>query len=55
MEVKNRDQIEEKYQWNLASIFPSNEAFLKALEEAKAYPAKCAAYQGKVSQSPQER
>ncbi len=54
MEVKNRDQIEEKYQWNLASIFSSDEAFLKALEEAKAYPAKCAAYQGKVSQSPQE-
>lgn len=54
MEVKSRDEIEAKYHWDLASIFATDEAFLKALEEAKAYPAKCAAYQGKVSQSPQE-
>ena len=54
MEVKSRDEIEAKYHWDLASIYATDEAFLKALEEAKAYPAQCAAYQGKVSQSPQE-
>lgn len=47
MEVKNRDEIPEQYHWDLASIFATDEAFLSALEEAKAYPGKCAAYQGK--------
>ena len=54
MEVKSRDEIEAKYHWDLASIFATDEAFLQALEEAKGYPAKCAAYQGKVSKSAQE-
>ena len=54
MEVKSRDEIEEKYHWDLASIFATDEVFLQALEEAKGYPAKCAAYQGKISQSAQE-
>lgn len=54
MEVKSRDEIEEKYHWDLASIFATDEVFLQALEEAKGYPTKCAAYQGKISQSAQE-
>lgn len=54
MEVKSRDEIEAKYHWDLASIYATDEAFLQALEQAKQYPAKCAAYQGKVSKSPQE-
>ena len=54
MEVKNRDEIPEQYHWDLASIFATDEVFLNALEEAKAYPGKCAAYQGKISQSAQE-
>lgn len=54
MEVKSRDEIEAKYHWDLASIYATDEAFLQALEQAKQYPAQCAAYQGKVSQSPQE-
>lgn len=54
MEVKSRDEIEAKYHWDLASIFATDEVFLQALEEAKGYPAKCAAYQGKISQSAQE-
>ena len=54
MEVKSRDEIEEKYHWDLASIYATDEAFLQALETAKGYPAQFAAYQGKVSQSPQE-
>lgn len=54
MEVKSRDEIEAKYHWDLASIYATDEAFLQALEQAKQYPAQCAAYQGKVSKSPQE-
>lgn len=54
MEVKSRDEIKEKYHWDLASIFATDEVFLQALEEAKGYPAKCAAYQDKISQSAQE-
>ena len=54
MEVKSRDKIEAKYHWDLASIYATDEAFLQALEAAKSYPAQCAAYQGKVSQAPQE-
>lgn len=54
MEVKSRDEIEAKYHWDLASIFATDEVFLQALEEAKGYPAKCAAYQGKISQSAQD-
>ncbi len=54
MEVKSRDEIEAKYHWDLASIYATDEAFLQALEQTKQYPAQCAAYQGKVSQSPQE-
>ena len=38
MEVKSRDEIEEKYHWDLASIFATDEVFLQALEEAKGYP-----------------
>ncbi len=44
MEVKNRDEIPEQYHWDLASMFATDEVFLSALEEAKAYPGKCAAY-----------
>ncbi len=46
-----RDQIEEKYRWDLSSIFPDDAAFEAALEAAKELPAQFAAYQGKISQS----
>ncbi len=47
----SRDQIEEKYRWDLSSIFPDDAAFEAALEAAKELPAQFAAYQGKISQS----
>lgn len=50
----SRDEIEERYRWDLSSIYPSDEAFLSALEEAKGYPAQLASYQGKISQSAKE-
>ena len=53
MKVKSRDEVEEKYHWDLSSIFATDEAFLQALEEAKAYPAQCAAFQGTIAQSAQ--
>ena len=47
----SRDQIEEKYRWDLSSIFADDAAFEAALEAAKELPAQFAAYQGKISQS----
>ena len=47
----SRDQIEEKYRWDLSSIFADDAAFEAALEAAKGLPAQFAAYQGKISQS----
>lgn len=47
----SRDEIDERYRWDLSSIFESDEAFLTALEQAKEFPEKFMAYQGKISQS----
>lgn len=49
----SRDEISEQYRWDLTSIFENDEAFLAALEQAKAYPERCLAFQGKISQSPE--
>ena len=54
MIFESRDQIEEQYQWDLSSMFASDEDFLSALEQAKSFSEAIAAFQGKVSQSPQE-
>lgn len=51
---ETREEIPEQYRWDLSSIFASDEAFLAALDAAKAYPAQCLAYQGKVSADPQQ-
>ncbi len=48
---ESRDQIEERYRWDLSSIFADDAAFEAALEAAKELPAQFAAYQGKISQS----
>ncbi len=48
---ESRDQIDEKYRWDLSSIFADDAAFEAALEQAKELPAQFAAYQGKISQS----
>ena len=54
MAYESRDEIEERYRWNLSSIYADDEAFLAALEEAKGCATKLAAYRGKISQSPEE-
>ncbi len=54
MAYESRDEIEERYRWDLSSIYADDEAFLAALKEAKGYAAKLATYRGKVSQSADE-
>ena len=54
MVFESRDQIEEQYRWDLSSMFASDDDFLAALEQAKCYPEAIAAFQGKISRSPQE-
>jgi oligoendopeptidase F len=51
MDILDRKDIEEKYRWDLSSMFPSDEAFEKALEEGAAYIPKIKAYEGKVTES----
>ena len=53
MPVMPRDTIDSAYQWNLANIYISDDVFLEALEEARAYPERIAAFQGSVAGSPQ--
>jgi oligoendopeptidase F len=48
-----RDEIPQQYTWDLTTLYPTDEAFLAELERTKAYPAKVAAFQGKISQSAQ--
>ena len=51
MPVDARDQIDPRYQWDLSNIFASDDAFLAALEAARAYPARIAAFKGAVATS----
>ena len=53
MPVASRDQIDPQYQWDLSNIFASDDAFLAALDAAKAYPARIAALKGTVASSAQ--
>lgn len=53
MAFESREQIELKYQWDLSSIFASDEAFEAAYVQAKAIPAKLEAYQASATQSAQ--
>ncbi len=51
MPYESRDEIEEKYRWDLSSIFPDDKAFLASLESAKRYTEAIATFQGQISQS----
>lgn len=52
MAYESRDEIAEQYRWDLSSIYPSDQAFLEALDEARGYPEELAAFRGKTSQAP---
>ena len=47
----SRNEIDERYRWDLSSIYKDDEAFENALEQAKELPRKLAAYQGRISRS----
>lgn len=51
MNFETREEIEEKYQWDLSSIFENDEAFLSCLSEAQSYPEQYLSFKGSVSQS----
>ena len=49
--VLRRDEIKEEYKWKLEDMFPSDEAWLKALEDAEQYIERGAAFAGKLGSS----
>lgn len=53
MAYESREEIDNKYKWDLSSMFPSDEAFEAGLEELKAYCPKLLAFKGKISISAQ--
>ncbi len=53
MDILERKDIEEKYRWDLSSMFESDEAFEKALDEGAAYVSKIGEFEGKVTKSPE--
>ena len=48
METKERNQIEEKYKWDLRSLYESDEEWQKDLDSLEALVAPCVAYEGKL-------
>lgn len=54
MAYESRDEIDEQYQWDLSSIYPSDRAFLEALDEARDCPGKLAAFRGRTSRDPND-
>lgn len=51
MEILQRNEREEKYLWDLSSMYESDDKFIEAVEDAKKYIAKMAEYEGKISSS----
>ena len=52
MRYETRDQIDERYRWDLSDIYESDGAFLEALETARTYPERIASYRGRIASSP---
>ena len=53
-ELRTRDQIDSRYQWNLTHIFPSDEAWEAALTALAEEVKRCAAWNGKVAENPRQ-
>ncbi|NLT73211.1 MAG: oligoendopeptidase F [Chloroflexi bacterium] len=49
--VRRRDQVAAEDRWNIAAIFPSDEAWETALESARRLPGQVASFQGRLSES----
>lgn len=54
MDFTSRDQIDERYKWDLSSMCASDEDFGRRLKKAGALPEKLISYQGKVSKSAED-
>ena len=54
MAYASRDDIDEKYRWDLTGIFGSDDAFDAALEEAQALPERYAAFEATATKSATE-
>lgn len=52
MAYASREEIAETYRWDLSSIYEDDAAFEQALAKAQEYPARYAAYQGTIANSP---
>jgi len=52
--IRKRSEIDPKYKWNLQHIFPSDEAWEKALEELQKDVQAFTAYDGHVAEKPRE-
>ncbi len=46
--ILKRNEVPEEFTWNLKDLFESDEKWLEALEELKAFPAECASFAGKL-------
>ena len=46
--MKKRNQIEDKYKWNLQDIYRDDESLEKDIEKLKTYPEIVASYKGKL-------
>lgn len=51
--VRERSEIEEKYKWNITTLFESDGAWEQALGGLDGAVEACAAYEGRLSESPQ--
>jgi oligoendopeptidase F len=51
--LPKRSEVPEKYTWNLANIFPSEDAWRKALDEIMEDLPKLTAYKGRLGESAQ--
>ena len=50
--IRKREEIEDRYKWDLTHIYPSDEAWKQAYDEATAHISRIAAYDGKVAEDP---
>ena len=53
-ELRKRDEIEEKYKWDLTHIYPSDEAWEKDYDDVMALAGSMSAYDGHVAEDPKK-
>ena len=49
MEIKNRNEIEEQYKWDLSTLYKDDEAWQKDIDSLDELINKCSTYQGKLN------